>query len=128
MFIYNAVVNKNKHGSNRMTKIFEKYITQTDKIGMSLSNLYAEYDNGKSLNVDPMDVLFSVYNKKGKLFIKGTEEQAKLGITGVIMDRTNKNYTFPLRIIPSMVNTNAEVTKILQYLKNNGFILNLNCE
>lgn len=128
LFIYNAVVNKNKHGSNRMTKIFEKYITQTDKIGMSLSNLYAEYDNGKSLNVDPMDVLFSVYNKKGKLFIKGTEEQAKLGITGVIMDRTNKNYTFPLRIIPSMVNTNAEVTKILQYLKNNGFILNLNCE
>ena len=132
LYMYNLVINKDRFGSDKMTKIFETYAMNENSMPYKLSQYYSRYDSGlydknidESLNnISVDDLLFNLYSENGILSLdKGKN----------ILSLTDKNYTFKIDInkvekVNYSISTEQKINKIMDYLKNNGFLLNIKCD
>ena len=132
LFLYNVIVNKDKAGSDRLTKLFKNYISNPNSISRSFYEYQSDIDSGKIdlfTEDDPIEnytkaIEFGVLNEKGKLY-EGYGNNRE-----VIAKQNNPNFVLITSF--SDVNSYAEFKDLFRslskYIKNNNLLIELNCE
>ena len=124
-FIYNLIVNKDRFGSDRLTKLFKNYITDRNSLAADLYEYYSDIDSGKKELYDNLTpelkdaIAFGVLSVRGNL---STTNGDKLSIP-------NPNFT----VVTSINKTNESAKRIRiiedikKYLKASNVIIQFNC-
>lgn len=135
-FLYNLVVNKDRFGSDRLTKLFGKYVSNpNNNIPKSLYTFYSDLDSGDSnlfdetmpLNDEMVKVVeFGVFNVNGSLKITEDTMESE-GITAKL---PNKNFTLATSFT-KLANNHQNVStyeKLLKHINNKNLLIEFNCE
>ena len=121
LYTYNLIINKDKFGPNRLTKIFEDYMHKENSLAYKLAMHYGKFEKGdKNLNVDAKNLFFSLFAYNKDQSISFTDGQK--------IKLTDPDYTIITKLDKYYELENNKVNKIMMYLKNNGFLLDLICE
>jgi hypothetical protein len=131
LFIYNTLVNKDKFGPAKFTKIFDKYVNEEKSIAKDLLFAYSAFEQdeniAKNLGKNYFDILYALYNKMtGKVrsvTVKNGKDEDETLVIG------NSNYHFVSGSTDTVMDKiDKEHMLLLRYLKLNSFILELNCD
>ena len=131
LFMYNTIINKDKFGPAKFTKIFDKYVNEEKSIAKDLLFTYSKFEQdeniSKNLGKNYFDILFALYNKPSgdikKVVVKNANDEDKTLIIG------NKNYHFLSGSTDTiMEKVDKDTMLLLRYFKLNSFILELNCD
>jgi hypothetical protein len=121
LYTYNLIINKDKFGPNRLTKIFEDYMHKDNSLAYKLAMHYGKFEKGdKKLDVDAKNLFFSLFAYNKDQSISFTDGQR--------IKLTDPDYTIITKLDKYYELENNKVNKIMMYLKNNGFLLDLICE
>ena len=121
LYTYNLIINKDKFGPNRLTKIFEDYMHKENSLAYKLAMHYGKFEKGdKKLDVDAKNLFFSLFAYNKDQSISFTDGQR--------IKLTDPDYTIITKLDKYYELENNKVNKIMMYLKNNGFLLDLICE
>ena len=121
LYAYNLIINKDKFGPNRLTKIFEDYMHKENSLAYKLAMHYGKFEKGdKKLDVDAKNLFFSLFAYNKDQSISFTDGQR--------IKLTDPDYTIITKLDKYYELENNKVNKIMMYLKNNGFLLDLICE
>ena len=127
LYVYNLIVNKDKFGPNKLTKIFEDYMQKENSIAYKLAMHYSKFDsNKKDINIDPKNLFFALfgYNRIKTLNFQSLDKKGRTEKITV----TDPDYTLLSKLNKNFEINNSEIDKIIFYLKNNSFKLDLNCD
>ena len=127
MFLYNTIVNKDRFGPARLTKIFDSYIKKENSLAQDLLFHYSKMEN-EVIELNPSDVLYTLFNKleedKKQVTIKnpqtGGDQTLAIG---------NDNYHFSIGssdVILSGLNKLSVL--FLEHFRRNTFLIELNCD
>lgn len=127
MFLYNTIVNKDRFGPARLTKIFDSYVKKENSLAQDLLFYYSKMEN-EVIELNPSDVLYTLFNKleedKKQVTIKnpqtGGDQTLAIG---------NDNYHFSIGssdVILSGLNKLSVL--FLEHFRRNTFLIELNCD
>ena len=127
MFLYNTIVNKDKFGPARLTKIFDNYVQTEGSLAQDLLFHYSRMEYDETLKPNTVDVLYTLFNKmkdgKKSVTIKNMS-------TGASEDLTigNDNYHFSIGSSDVVLeNIDKDMRRFLTHFYENTFIIELNC-
>lgn len=140
-FLYNLIVNQDKFGSDRLTKLFRNYVTNINSVSRSFYEFYSDIDSGKEPLFDedfPLDdkmrktIEFGVLNSRGRLVLsKGKfDREANAETESVDLRLPNPNFTLWTSIeqaAPEYQKDNA-YKALMKYINNNNLLIRFNCE
>ena len=127
MFLYNTIVNKDRFGPARLTKIFDNYVQTEGSLAQDLLFHYSKMEYDETLKPNTVDVLYTLFNKmkdgKKSVTIKNMS-------TGASEDLTigNDNYHFSIGSSDVVLeNIDKDMRRFLTHFYENTFIIELNC-
>ena len=132
-YLYNLIVNKDKFGSDRLTKLFGNYVSNPNNISRNFYKFYSDIDSGEEQLFDelmPLDsnmekvIEFGILSSKGKLKISSSADGA------TYLELPNPNFTLITSLnqsAPSYKNKSA-FYEILKYINNKNLLIQFNCE
>jgi hypothetical protein len=140
-FIYNLIVNKDRSGSDRLTKLFASYISNPNNISKSFYQFYERIDSGKEELFDesfPLSdemiktIEFGTLNTNGVLKLQKDEEDRDTGviIKGVDLKLPNPNFTLITSLIQAASNYKNVNTyqKLLEHINNKNLLIQFFCK
>ena len=127
MFLYNTIVNKDRFGPARLTKIFDNYVQTEGSLAQDLLFHYSRMEYDETLKPNTVDVLYTLFNKmkdgKKSVTIKNMS-------TGASEDLTIGNDSYHFSIGSSDIvleNIDKDMRRFLTHFYENTFIIELNC-
>lgn len=138
-FLYNLIVNKDRFGSDRLTKLFRNYIQDINSIAKNFYSFYAKIDSGENelfdeafqLNDDMRKIIeYGTLNTKGKLLLQKEKEQDGVLTDPVYLSLKNPNFTLVTAVTqnaPEYQKDNA-YSELMKYINNNNLLIHFNCE
>lgn len=129
-FLYNLIVNKDRSGTDRLTRLFKNYISDSNSLAADLYTYYSKIDSGEEDLLDEnymsnsalkKAITFGVLNKKGSL----TPDDRSPVIKSISPDFTMVTGIFA----ESLDNKKLAIFEnLLKLIQNKNLLINFNCE
>lgn len=129
-FLYNLIVNKDRSGTDRLTRLFKNYISDSNSLAADLYTYYSNIDSGDEnlfeedyMNDIPLKkaITFGILNKKGTLYEKDN---------GTPIKSISPDFTMITGIFAESLDNKklAIFENLLNLIKNKNLLINFNCE
>lgn len=135
LFLYNLIVNKDKPGKDRLTKLFGKYINKNNSFASRFYQYYTQVDNDlnilfqdKTLSKDDRKwIMFGVLNKKGKLNYENPNQDNEYQPNFIKLSNPNLPMSVNVKTVYNNPIRMKQLQDILNLIGDKKLLIDFNC-
>lgn len=135
IFLYNLIVNKDKPGKDRLTKLFGKYISKNNSFASRFYQYYTQVDNDlnilfqdKTLSKDDRKwIMFGVLNKKGRLNYENPNQDNEYQPNFIKLSNPNLPMSVNVKTVYNNPIRMKQLQDILNLIGDKKLLIDFNC-
>ena len=137
-FMYNLIVNKDRFGSDRLTRLLSNYVQDINSVAKDYYQFYSDIDSRQIPLFDenmPLDkkmkeaIEFGILNTNGILKTRRDSFQEGEIVEGPTKSLPNPNFNLVTAVNTTAVDyvKNNALRTLLKYVQNNNLLIQFNC-
>lgn len=135
LFLYNLIVNKDKPGKDRLTKLFGKYINKNNSFASRFYQYYIQIDEDlntlfqdKTLSKDDRKwIMFGVLNKKGRLNYENPNQDNEYQPNFIKLSNPNLPMSVNVKTVYNNPIRMKQLQDILNLIGDKKLLIDFNC-